>query len=60
MALAENLCVPVISDIEDSLYAGNYFYLIDSHLSSQGAEIRTRRVIDDLRPWLDGTRPYPA
>ncbi len=60
VALAENLCVPVISDIEDSLYAGNYFYLIDSHLSSQGAEIRTRRVIDDLRPWLDGTRPYPA
>lgn len=53
--LAEHLCVPVISDIEDSLYAGNYFYLIDSHLSSEGAAIRTRQVIDDLRSWLNTT-----
>ncbi len=53
--LTQHLCVPVISDIEDSLYAGNYFYLIDSHLSSQGAAIRTRRVIDDLRPYLNTT-----
>lgn len=53
--LAGHLCVPVISDIEDSLYAGNYFYLIDSHLSSEGAAIRTRRVIDDLRPYLNTT-----
>lgn len=50
--LTQHLCVPVISDLEDSLYAGNYFYLIDSHLSSEGAEIRTRRVIEDLLPWL--------
>lgn len=57
VSLVERLCVPVISDIEDSLYAGNYFYLIDSHLSSEGARIRTQRVIEDLRPWLDGTGP---
>lgn len=56
-SLVERLCVPVISDIEDSLFAGTYFYLIDSHLSSEGARIRTRRVIEDLRPWLEGTRP---
>lgn len=59
-SLARDLCVPVISDIEDSLYAGNYFYLIDSHLSSEGAALRTRRVIEDLRPWLDGTQPGPT
>ena len=53
--LTQHLCVPVISDIEDSLYAGNYFYLIDSHLSSEGAAIRTLRVIDDLRPYLNTT-----
>lgn len=53
--LTEHLCVPVISDIEDSLYAGNYFYLIDSHLSGEGAAIRTKRVIDDLRPYLNTT-----
>jgi len=50
--LTERLCVPVISDIEDSLYSGIYFYLIDSHLSSEGAGIRTQRVIADLRPWI--------
>lgn len=53
--LTEHLCVPVISDIEDSLYAGNYFYLIDSHLSGEGAAIRTKRVIEDLRPYLNTT-----
>lgn len=50
--LTERLCVPVISDIEDSLYSGIYFYLIDSHLSSEGAALRTERVIEDLRPWI--------
>lgn len=58
--LTENLCVPVISDLEDSLYSGVYFYLIDSHLSREGAELRTRQVIGQLRPWLDGTRPPPT
>ncbi len=53
--LAEHLCVPVVSDIEDSLYSGVYFYLIDSHLSSEGAHIRTRQVIDSLRPYLNTT-----
>ena len=53
--LTEHLCVPVISDIEDSLYAGNYFYLIDSHLSGEGAAIRTKRAIEDLRPYLNTT-----
>lgn len=51
--LTQRLCVPVISDIEDSLFAGTCFYLIDSHLSSEGAVLRTGQVIRDLRPWLD-------
>lgn len=50
--LTAGLCVPVISDIEDSLYSGVYFYLIDSHLSSEGAALRTKQVIEDLRPWI--------
>ena len=50
--LTAGLCVPVISEIEDSLFSGVYFYLIDSHLSSEGAALRTRRVIEDLRPWI--------
>ena len=61
--LKEHLCVPVISDIEDSLYSGVCFYLIDSHLSSEGAALRTRQVVQDLRPWLaraPGTQTPPT
>ncbi len=47
--LEENLCVPVISDIEDYLYSGIYFYLIDNHLSTEGVELRTKQVICDLK-----------
>lgn len=50
--LRETLCVPVISELEASLYSGVYFYLIDSHLSTEGAEIYTQRIIADLAPWL--------
>ena len=50
--LRAELCIPVISDIEESLYSGVYFYQIDSHLSSEGVQIRTERIIQDLRPWL--------
>ena len=50
--LREKLCVPVISDIEDSLMSGVYFFVIDSHLSSEGVRLHTLQIIDDLRPWL--------
>ena len=46
--LCENLCVPVISDLEESLYAGTYLYGTDNHLSTEGVRIRTERVIRDL------------
>lgn len=51
--LRERLCVPVISQMEESLYPGRYFYLIDSHLSDEGAALYTARVIEDLRPWVE-------
>lgn len=51
--LHEKLCVPVISNIEDYLYPGIYFYLIDSHLSTEGVHLRTTQIIEDLRPWLN-------
>lgn len=47
--LAEHLSVPVISDMEDSLYSGIYFYLIDSHLTTEGASLRTAQVIKALK-----------
>ena len=46
--LKENLAVPLISEIEDSLLPGRYFWLIDSHTGAEGARIRTQRVIRDL------------
>ena len=50
--LRERLCVPVISGIEDSLMSGVYFFVIDSHLSSEGVRLHTLQIIDDLRPYL--------
>ncbi len=50
--LKENLEVPVISEIESSLLPGRYFWLIDSHTSTEGARIRTQRVIHDLEKAL--------
>ena len=55
--LHEHLCrlliVPVISPIEESLYPGTCFYLIDSHLSTEAASVRTQRIIEDLRAQFD-------
>ena len=45
----KNLIVPVISDIEDSLYPGTYLYGTDNHLSTEGVKIRTTEVIRDLK-----------
>lgn len=47
--LCESISVPVISEMEDYLLSGVYFWLIDSHTSTEGAAIRTERLIRDLR-----------
>ena len=46
------LDVPVISELEDSLYTGIYLYGTDNHLSTEGAQIRTEKVIRDLKEQL--------
>lgn len=51
--LRKNLIVPVISQLEDSLYSGVYLYGTDNHLSTEGAEIRTGNVIRDLKKQLE-------
>lgn len=50
--LCDRLCVPVISEPEDYLLSGIYFWLIDSHTSTEGAAIRTGQLISDLQKWL--------
>lgn len=43
------LDVPVISDIEESLFPGHLLYGTDNHLSTEGVYIRTKRIIRDLK-----------
>ena len=45
----ESLCVPVLEDIEDSLYPGRYLYGTDNHLSTEGVRIRTGRFLKALK-----------
>ncbi len=50
--LKENLMVPVISDLEDSLYSGVYLYGTDNHLSTEGVKLRTKKIIADLSCYI--------
>ena len=50
----ENLIVPVIAELEDSLVSGVYLYGTDNHLSTEGVEIRTKQVIEALKKQRDG------
>lgn len=47
--LRDGLCVPVITELEDSLWSGVYLYGTDNHLSTEGAQINTQRFIPRLR-----------
>lgn len=51
--LKASLQVPVILPMEESLLSGEYFYLIDSHLSSEGVRVFTEKIIQALKPWLE-------
>lgn len=51
--LRENLCVPVITELEDSLWSGVYLYGTDNHLSTEGAAIHTGRVIAALKAQME-------
>ncbi|MCD8342704.1 MAG: InlB B-repeat-containing protein [Clostridiales bacterium] len=48
----ENLLVPVLSDIEESLWPGRYLYGTDNHLSTEGVAIRTEQIISELKEQL--------
>ena len=47
--LRNNICVPIITELEDSLWSGVYLYGTDNHLSSEGVTIHTERVIAALK-----------
>lgn len=50
--LEEKLCVPVIGEIADSLMSEYYFYNTDNHLSDDGVQIYTKRVINNIKNYL--------
>ena len=50
--LKSSLCVPVLEDIEDSFYPAYDFYLIDNHLTNDGAKLRTEKTITALKKLL--------
>ncbi len=49
----ENLCVPVLGDIESSLVSGVYLYGTDNHLSTEGVALRTEEIVDALTAQLE-------
>lgn len=51
-SLRQNLCVPVLGTLEDSLWPGRYLYGTDNHLSTEGVAIRTRQVLAWLAEYL--------
>jgi hypothetical protein len=58
--LREKLCVPIISEIEDSLWSGTYLYGTDNHLSTEGVTIHTQRLIPLIQAQMeiDGLEGY--
>lgn len=50
--LKQKIGLPIISSFEDCLYPAYDFYLIDDHLTSEAAIVRTKKVIEDLKDYL--------
>ncbi len=55
--IRDNLDLTVISSIEDYIFNGKYMSGTNYHLSSEGTELRTERLISDLRAQLK--KDYP-
>lgn len=49
----ENLCVPVLEELEGSLVSGVYLYGTDNHLSTEGVSLRTAEIIAALSAQLE-------
>ena len=53
--LSERLSCPVISDYRDYMFDYRLFYNTDLHLTTEGAELRTKQLIEDLHKWMKST-----
>lgn len=51
--LKDRLDCHVISNFTDYMYDYSYFYDTNLHLNSQGAKLRTKQLIKDIKHWLE-------
>lgn len=51
--LSERLSCPVISDYRDYMFDYGLFYNTDLHLTTEGAALRTKQLIEDLHRWMN-------
>ncbi len=51
--ILQKIKIPVISNMENYFYKAKDFYLIDDHLTSDGAIKRTKQIIEDLKDYLN-------
>ena len=42
----------IISDYTEYFYPYHYFYDTDLHLTEEGAIVRTKQLISDLKNWM--------
>lgn len=56
----EKLCIPILSEAENSLWSGVRLYTTDNHLSAEGGDIHTKRMIPLIRSHMetDGLEDY--
>ena len=52
--LEEQAACPIISNFTDYIYDKKYFYASNLHLTNQGARLRSERLAEDLKKYLEG------
>ena len=51
--LKEGLSCPFISDYRDYMFDYRLFYDSNAHLTTEGVELRTQQLIEDLQQWME-------
>ncbi len=54
--LSQKLDCTIISDYTDYFYPYSYFYNTNLHLTTEGANIRTQQLIDDIKAWQNSEK----
>ena len=51
--LKEGWSCPFISDYRDYMFDYRLFYDSNAHLTTEGVELRTQQLIEDLQQWME-------